>query len=133
MGRTGDRHEAIMAKRKKRGGMGRSEHCRLRVRLRDGDNCYRCGDPMNFVQNFGRQHGKGPRPPNDATLEHIKPRANGGSYRLENLALSHYRCNLLAGARTGEIRFRVEHPNDPRRRKFMLTAWPAIADDEWPW
>ena len=29
----------------------------------------------------------------DATLEHIQPRSAGGSSHLENLAISHARCN----------------------------------------
>lgn len=31
--------------------------------------------------------------PEDATLEHIKPQSEGGSSHLENLAISHARCN----------------------------------------
>lgn len=31
--------------------------------------------------------------PQDATLEHIKPQSEGGSSHLENLAISHGRCN----------------------------------------
>jgi len=29
----------------------------------------------------------------DATLEHIQPRSEGGSSHLDNLAISHARCN----------------------------------------
>lgn len=36
-----------------------------------------------------RQHVE----PADATLEHITPRSEGGSSHLENLAISHGRCN----------------------------------------
>lgn len=32
-------------------------------------------------------------PPEEATLEHIKPQSEGGSSHLENLAISHGRCN----------------------------------------
>ena len=31
--------------------------------------------------------------PQDATLEHIRPLSEGGSSHLENLAISHGRCN----------------------------------------
>lgn len=31
--------------------------------------------------------------PQDSTLEHIKPLSEGGSSHLENLAISHARCN----------------------------------------
>lgn len=32
-------------------------------------------------------------PPADATLEHIQPLSEGGNSHLENLAISHDRCN----------------------------------------
>jgi len=31
--------------------------------------------------------------PEDATLEHIRPRSEGGSSHIENLAISHGHCN----------------------------------------
>ena len=34
-----------------------------------------------------------PVEPQDATLEHIKPLSEGGNSHLENLAISHARCN----------------------------------------
>ncbi|WP_295857518.1 HNH endonuclease signature motif containing protein [uncultured Xylophilus sp.] len=37
--------------------------------------------------------------PEDATLEHIRPRAEGGSSHQDNLAISHAACNL--GRHTG--------------------------------
>jgi 5-methylcytosine-specific restriction endonuclease McrA len=40
--------------------------------------CWVCGEPVA---------------PPDATLEHIKPLAEGGNSHLENLAISHSACN----------------------------------------
>ena len=40
--------------------------------------CWVCGEPVA---------------PEDATLEHIKPLAEGGSSHIENLAISHGACN----------------------------------------
>ena len=37
-------------------------------------------------------------PPADATLEHIQPLSEGGNSHLENLAISHDRCNNLRHA-----------------------------------
>lgn len=40
--------------------------------------------------------------PQDASLEHIQPLSEGGSSHLENLAISHARCNQQRHARTQE-------------------------------
>jgi 5-methylcytosine-specific restriction endonuclease McrA len=40
--------------------------------------CWICGEPVALA---------------DATLEHIKPIADGGSSHLDNLAISHLACN----------------------------------------
>lgn len=37
-----------------------------------------------------------------ATLEHLRPRAHGGTNRMENLALAHSWCNLLRGREDAE-------------------------------
>lgn len=40
----------------------------------------------------------GGKPDGDyATFEHIKPFCQGGSFRLDNIALAHERCNQLRG------------------------------------
>jgi 5-methylcytosine-specific restriction endonuclease McrA len=38
-------------------------------------------------------------PPDEATLEHIQPLSEGGSSHVENLAISHARCNQQRHAR----------------------------------
>lgn len=35
----------------------------------------------------------------DATLEHIKPRARGGTDEMKNLSISHKACNLAKGCK----------------------------------
>lgn len=44
--------------------------------------CWVCGQPVL---------------PADATLEHIRPLSQGGNSHLENLAISHARCNQQRG------------------------------------
>jgi 5-methylcytosine-specific restriction endonuclease McrA len=55
------------------------------LRARDGDDCWRCGHPMRFVgvPNCGKA----------ATIEHLMPRAQGGTSALANLRLCHIGCN----------------------------------------
>ena len=48
--------------------------------------CWICGEPVA---------------PDDATLEHIKPLADGGSSHIENLAISHGACNHGRHAKAG--------------------------------
>lgn len=55
------------------------------IRARDGENCWRCGHPMRFVgkPNCGKA----------ATIEHVKPLSQGGTWSLDNLRLCHVGCN----------------------------------------
>lgn len=80
-------------------GKGRSgPQTRSLLRARDGDLCCWCHEPMRFVQLMPND----PPVPDAATIEHIIPRAKGGSRkRLDNLALAHSRCN---SARNGAAR-----------------------------
>lgn len=47
--------------------------------------CWVCGEPVEA---------------GDATLEHIKPLSEGGNSHLENLAISHGRCNQRRHAKS---------------------------------
>jgi 5-methylcytosine-specific restriction endonuclease McrA len=47
--------------------------------------CWVCGEPVAHEE---------------ATLEHIRPRSEGGSSHAENLAISHARCNHQRHAST---------------------------------
>lgn len=48
--------------------------------VRDGDECWYCGNPL------GR----------DITIEHLIPKAHGGPNRMSNYALAHSKCNGTA-------------------------------------
>jgi hypothetical protein len=57
----------------------RAERIKL-IRDRDGDLCFICKKP--FINNI------------DLTIEHWIPRAAGGSDELDNLRISHKKCNV---------------------------------------
>lgn len=71
-----------------------STKARRRIRrsliLRDGLICAYCGEGMEPLVE--RNHPLG------MTIDHIKPRALGGSNKLENLRLLHRQCNCDLGA-----------------------------------
>ena len=55
--------------------------------LHDVVPCWVCGEPVAEA---------------DATLEHIKPLSEGGTSHLENLAISHGRCNQQRHAKIAD-------------------------------
>lgn len=57
-----------------------------------------------------------------ATLEHIRPRTDGGTNDLANLALAHGRCNHEKGRRTDPKRKRQADPDRYERIIGMLLA-----------
>ena len=62
------------------------------LRERDGENCWRCHQPMNFDA-----------PPNSKrapTIEHLEAKANGGTNKSENVVLCHPGCNRHLGVNT---------------------------------
>ena len=69
------------------------------LRARDGDDCWRCGRPMRFEgpPNRGRA----------ATIEHLRPRSQGGTGALDNLRLCHVGCNRHLGAHPPEQKERM--------------------------
>jgi hypothetical protein len=75
------------------------------LRSRDGDNCKRCKRPMRFDLPAG--HDMLPR------VEVIDPAAAaaGGAEELDNLCLTHVRCNAKHGCDTAEVkeRARIKH------------------------
>lgn len=51
--------------------------------MRDGDSCYICGQGQDAHDPW--------------EIEHVKPRALGGTDHLDNLALAHRSCNRAKG------------------------------------
>ena len=60
-----------------------------------------------------------------ATLEHIRPRSDGGTDDLPNLGLAHARCNNEKGRRTDNKRRRQRDPERYERIVAQLLAQRA--------
>lgn len=60
------------------------------VRLRSGDDCYICGSPIDFELKHPD--------PMCPSLDHIMPVSKGGSHTLDNVAMTHLRCNQRKSA-----------------------------------
>jgi hypothetical protein len=69
------------------------------LRRRDGDNCSRCRRPMRFDLPDGHEQA--------AKVEHILHAVNGGEQVLDNLCLTHGRCNPAGADATVEVTTRV--------------------------
>lgn len=54
---------------------------------RDGDLCFYCGGKMDFSTHA------------DVTIEHLIPKARGGTRSKENLVLAHGDCNSKMGSK----------------------------------
>lgn len=74
------------------------------LRNRDGDNCRRCKRPMRFDLQDG--HDLMPK------VEAIVARSAGGSEELDNLCLTHVRCNAKNGCDTAEVKERARIKNE---------------------
>jgi 5-methylcytosine-specific restriction endonuclease McrA len=75
---------------------------RLRaLRLRDGDSCARCRRPMRFDLPGGHDQG--------ARIEEIVP---GTDECLDNLRLTHRRCNASGIDHTDEVTERMRRKNE---------------------
>lgn len=73
----------------------RGKGCRkvlMRLRERDGDNCWICGECMDFRAIDGGSRIS-------ASIDHVVPKRVGGSHLMKNLKLAHSHCNV---ARTAE-------------------------------
>jgi len=81
----------------------------LALRQRDGDACRRCRRPIRFDLPAG--HALGFR------LERIRPDGAGGTEAIDNLCLTHGRCNAKAGDDTVEVLERLR----PRREAELLS------------
>ena len=87
----------------------------MRARLidRDGPLCWICGEQVDLDVP--------PTAPGAPTVDHVLPRARGGSNDPSNLRLAHRRCNGRRGSKLPEL----EWPAALRLR--LLDAWPV-----WP-
>ena len=85
------------------------------LRERDGDNCRRCRRPIRF--DLPRGHDKGPQ------IERIAPDSASEPRRIDNLCLTHGRCNAAGADNTDEVTERIRRKNEaallskPRRAK----------------
>lgn len=83
------------------------ERARRRLLARDGPVCAICGGEIDMDAP--------PRTPNACEVDHIDPFARGGMTRLDNLQLSHRRCNLIkAGGTTEEARQKLATRPGPK-------------------
>lgn len=74
------------------------------LRQRDGDDCRRCRRPMRF--DLPRGHDQG------ATVEAILPNSPAGRDALDNLCLTHRRCNAAGADHTDEVSERMRRRNE---------------------
>jgi len=74
------------------------------LRHRDGDNCRRCKRPMRFDLQDG--HDLMPK------IEEIAFGTSGESETLDNLCLTHTRCNAKHGCDTAEVKERARIKNE---------------------
>jgi 5-methylcytosine-specific restriction endonuclease McrA len=74
------------------------------IRLRDGDECRRCRRPMRFDLPGGHDQG--------ATVQQVLFETEGGAGNLDNLCLTHRRCNAAAADNTAEVSERIRRKNE---------------------
>jgi hypothetical protein len=69
------------------------------IHKRDGDNCWRCHQPMDFSEPRDKKKS--------ATIEHLTAKTNGGTLALDNVVLCHRGCNKHLGTNTPEHKERM--------------------------
>lgn len=74
------------------------------LRNRDGEDCRRCRRPMRFDLPTGHDQG--------ATVQQVLFETEGGSGVLDNLCLTHRRCNGAAADNTAEVSERIRRKNE---------------------
>ncbi len=85
-----------------------------RLRERDGDLCWICGEALDFAMRF---HRRDKRTETDlyryhhVTIDHVVPLGDGGGWGDGNLRLAHKRCNGTRGSRP------AAHYEDRREKK----------------
>ena len=74
------------------------------IRRRDGDECRRCRRAIRFDLPAGHDQG--------ARIQQVLFETEGGNDALENLCLTHQRCNAAAADNTAEISERIRRKNE---------------------
>jgi hypothetical protein len=74
------------------------------LRNRDGDECRRCRRSMRFDLPTGHDQG--------ATVQQVLFATEGGGLSLDNLCLTHRRCNAAAADNTAEVSERSRRKNE---------------------
>jgi len=74
------------------------------LRSRDGDECRRCRRSMRFDLPPGHEQG--------ATVQQLLFATEGGSPSLDNLCLTHRRCNAAAADNTALVTERSRRKNE---------------------
>ena len=84
------------------------EQLLAQLRQRDGENCRRCRRPIRFDRPAGHDLG--------ARIELIRRGSADSSEGLDNLCLTHGRCNVKTADRTAEVHERLR----PRREAELF-------------
>lgn len=74
------------------------------IRKRDGETCRRCRRPLRF--DLPRGHERAPK------IESIWPQEEGEPQALDNLCLTHARCNTEPADMTVEVKERARRKNE---------------------
>lgn len=74
------------------------------LRMRDGDACRRCKRELRFDLPNGHDLS--------AKIEAILPKSAGGTEDLDNLCLTHGRCNAKSGCDTAQVKERARLKNE---------------------
>lgn len=82
-----------------------------RLRARDGDHCWLCGDRIDFKAV-----------PNTSwapSIEHLIPKSRGGPQLLENFVLCHVSCNKQLAAR--QLVDKIKLRERRRKKRWIAT------------
>lgn len=79
-----------------------------KLRARDGDCCWYCGE---FLED-------------DTTIEHLIPRADGGTHTLANLVLAHQDCNQAAA--DAPLANKIVMQAEFARKRATTPPWVSI-------
>lgn len=99
----------------------KGEILRNELRSRHGDGCFVCGQPIR-IWSYGQ-----PVPDGAATIEHVHELREGGTWRRGNLALSHFRCNVMRSRYSLFVK-RWGEQIGSRNPRWIMPAWPALEE-----